>query len=323
MKYIILSIGLVLVAMVGVGIASDESNDNTYYGFLMDVQNINGRRPKLVSDLYTQNGLMMCPSDTSIFISKPEHGVPYSCGGYRFVNYGNAIYVVLFDQDGDELVYSWEFTEHTITSELYPDDNIVLDTVEWSTAGVSEAISGSSTFTIDDDNTHEFIVEDGDIVFTLPGDTTIEGLFDQDCMRIGWNKKTEKLVCYEYSKKITNKGECKMFSFLLGWMGSLLFWVVFFAVSFFAGTMFIKTKAPKTLKFITSKKQRELCAARDQTFVFLIFIIAIYLFWPVFLIALIVGFILKRIIFDIFIKLFKYTVDNIPTISFDKKPESE
>ena len=80
-----------------------------------------------------------------------------------------------------------------------------------------------------------------------------------------------------------------MFTFLFGWMGSLMFWVLYLTVALFAGTAVLRVMAPNTYRYITTGY----CRGYDIPICLITLAITVYLFWYVFALGLLVVFSVK------------------------------
>lgn len=108
-----------------------------------------------------------------------------------------------------------------------------------------------------------------------------------------------------------------MFNFLFGTLGSVIFWVTFFAISLFAGTFFLKRFAPKSYEAVTTGKLPYLCG--DDWCPVVITVFLIYIFWPIILICYCIGFVVKILLLRPFQKAIIFADKNMPNISVGKK----
>ena len=116
-------------------------------------------------------------------------------------------------------------------------------------------------------------------------------------------------------------------SFMIGVLGSVMFWVGFFVVGFFAGSLLIKHVAPHVYKFITDPnldEDKQGCELWTQDkFGYVMIIIAIYLFWPFIIVGVIAYFATKlfftKIAWPLFLNGFKASVSMVPDIEIKKK----
>ena len=114
--------------------------------------------------------------------------------------------------------------------------------------------------------------------------------------------------------------------FMISVLGSVIFWIGFFVVSFFIGTMLLKRMAPRLFKFITTGKDMvwDISDMDDKIirgFLIFFILISIYIFWPIILGVLILYFMIKFFIWGSFKKAVIAIDSKMPTISFDKKEE--
>jgi len=69
-----------------------------------------------------------------------------------------------------------------------------------------------------------------------------------------------------------------MFSFMLGVLGSTVFWVLFFAVDFVIGSILLRYMAPETYKLVTEGSEDFDVWNEDLSWVFIL--IFAYVLWP-------------------------------------------
>lgn len=127
------------------------------------------------------------------------------------------------------------------------------------------------------------------------------------------------------------KEEKKMLSFMFGVLGSGLFWVAFFVVGFFIGSLVLKHCAKHVYKLITipnfkqDKDGYKLIFSDILGYVFIV--IGIYLFWPFILPFILIAFVIKHLIMSVvwplFVKGVKTSVSIVPDIEIKRKEKSE
>ena len=114
-----------------------------------------------------------------------------------------------------------------------------------------------------------------------------------------------------------------MSEFMFSVLGSVIFWILFFVVGFFAGTMVLKRINKKVFDFLIGKRGcpfDESSCMGELDWVRLIFLlIVIYLFWPIILVVLAIGFIIKHVLWKSFCSGVKAVDSVIPDIQFKKK----
>ena len=116
-----------------------------------------------------------------------------------------------------------------------------------------------------------------------------------------------------------------MINFMFGVLGSIGFWVLFFVVGFFAGTVVFKRIAPKMYNFVLGRSRsfNDRWMNGDSWVILIFVIILIYFFWPIIIAALLIGFIIKHLFKTILWKSFQKAVNSvdsiIPTIKFEKR----
>jgi len=114
-----------------------------------------------------------------------------------------------------------------------------------------------------------------------------------------------------------------MIEFMFGVLGSGVFWILFFIVGFFAGTLVLKRVAKKTYRFITTGEGHGWYAGQVNGMSLVIILLAVYLFWPVILTALAIGLIVKHVFWKSFCNGVKGVDSIIPDIQFKKKEDTE
>jgi len=112
-----------------------------------------------------------------------------------------------------------------------------------------------------------------------------------------------------------------MIEFMFGVLGSVVFWIGFFVVSFFAGTLVLKRIAKKAYGFIMGERDSAFYYSMDGGcwVALIILLIGIYLFWPIILVVLAIGFIVKHILWRSFCNVVKFVDSIIPNIKFEKR----
>jgi hypothetical protein len=110
-----------------------------------------------------------------------------------------------------------------------------------------------------------------------------------------------------------------MFSFLFAFLGSGLFWILYFVVSFFIGSILIKYLAKDTYRFIMGNNPD---AWPIEKFVYLCIILLNMIFWPIVVAGVITGLAFKlffgKIVWPLFCKGVQASVSAIPNIKFEK-----
>ena len=108
-------------------------------------------------------------------------------------------------------------------------------------------------------------------------------------------------------------------TFMIGVLGSVVFWVVYFVMGFFCGSLLIKYIAPKTYRFIMTGRGSRDCGIDDHVFIALFNM----LFWPLIIIAVVMWFAMKlfvtKIAWPLFRKGVKASVGLVPDIEIKKK----
>ncbi len=113
-----------------------------------------------------------------------------------------------------------------------------------------------------------------------------------------------------------------MVSFMFSTLGSLIFWVIFFASSFVIGSILLKHLAPLTWEYIktgnrpNSERWRSLKA---EVFPMVIASISIYLLWPFILIGIVIWLSASKIVWPIVRKSIIATSSIIPDIEIKKQ----
>jgi len=114
-----------------------------------------------------------------------------------------------------------------------------------------------------------------------------------------------------------------MFSFLFAVLGSVTFWILYAAVSFFGTGMTLKHFAPHTYKYITTG---EMYNKYDREG-YIILAITHMLFWPLIVLGVIAWFIASntfklffgRLVWPLFCKGIKVSTLHVPKIKFDRE----
>lgn len=104
-------------------------------------------------------------------------------------------------------------------------------------------------------------------------------------------------------------------TFLFGVLGSITFWVLFFAVGLFVGSQLIRHFAPKTFKFI---KTGEVIYV-DSAVAYIIIVFVHLIFWPVILFAVIIGLIISKIFWPLLCKAIRTSLSLVPDIDIEIK----
>ena len=122
-----------------------------------------------------------------------------------------------------------------------------------------------------------------------------------------------------------------MISFLFGVLGSVLFWVVFFAISIFVGTLVFRHIAPHGYNFLITgelthpdylnsfSKNSTRDDSPERVIFLTLMLIVCYLLWPFVLIGMAIGFIAKHVLFGSFLNMIKFIDKTVPYIKIVKK----
>jgi len=118
-----------------------------------------------------------------------------------------------------------------------------------------------------------------------------------------------------------------MIEFMFGVLGSVVFWILFFMVGFFAGTLVLKRIAPKTYLFVTTGKftwfRSQTKPTGSDWIVLLFLLLFIYVCWPIVVAILAIGLIVKYALWKPFCSGVKAVDSIIPDIQFKKKDDTE
>ena len=110
-----------------------------------------------------------------------------------------------------------------------------------------------------------------------------------------------------------------MFSFMFGVLGSVFFWITFGILSVVMGSIVLKHVAPRTFEFILTGNKHVFLDYVDIFFS----VLAVYLFWPIFIIVWLAKFIIinftAKVFWPLFCKAVKFSVNIIPEISIKRK----
>jgi len=111
-----------------------------------------------------------------------------------------------------------------------------------------------------------------------------------------------------------------MLSFMFAVLGSTLFWVLFIVVGFFAGCLTLRFMAPKTYRRIT--KEHRLRDEIDDPVPGFVILVAVFLFWPIFLIGAIICFLIRKIFWPLLCKSIAATASIIPDIEIKQHKDT-
>lgn len=107
--------------------------------------------------------------------------------------------------------------------------------------------------------------------------------------------------------------------FMFGVLGSVLFWISFIVMWFFAGCFTFRHFAPKTYALVTEKQTLISDDAVDGPFI----LICIFLFWPIIFAVIIINFLITAVFWTSICKLIKTTGSAMPDIKIKKKSDYE
>jgi len=122
-----------------------------------------------------------------------------------------------------------------------------------------------------------------------------------------------------------------MTSFLFGVLGSVLFWVVVFAISIFVGTLVFRYIAPHGYNFLITGQLTHSCRynafnysnknidVEDRVIHIVAMSICCYFFWPIILPCVLLWLIVKHILFGGFLNVVKFIDKIVPNIKIVKK----
>lgn len=96
-----------------------------------------------------------------------------------------------------------------------------------------------------------------------------------------------------------------MFGFLFGWLGAMGFWMTYFVMTLFIGTLILRQYDPEAYEFVTTGKKK----SNDEAFGNVVVTACVYLFWPLILAGKIFSFIMKIVFVQIFGPLFRKSVN--------------
>ena len=117
-------------------------------------------------------------------------------------------------------------------------------------------------------------------------------------------------------KPIT-KGE-NIMSFMFGVLGSVTFWIVFGAMGIFVGTLLLRQIAPSVLNWIKEgEKIKDGWWGPPSFFI----IIGCFMLWPITLIATLIVFIIRRLLWPLFVKTIRASISLVPDIEIKKKKD--
>lgn len=111
-----------------------------------------------------------------------------------------------------------------------------------------------------------------------------------------------------------------MLSFMFAVLGSVIFWIVYFAISFVGGSITMKHVAPYTFDYFVKGKQHP-----DvwQHFTPWIIFLGCYTIWPIILIAIIIKFVFGTLFFPGLRKCIGSVANIIPEFEIKKKEETK
>ncbi len=107
-------------------------------------------------------------------------------------------------------------------------------------------------------------------------------------------------------------------TFLFGVLGSVAFWVSFFAVGLFIGSLLMKHFAPKTFHFVSTGERS---SSYDVPGEYVIIAFTYLIFWPVILFGAVVGLIFSKIFWPLLCKAIKTSISLVPDIEIKNKKE--
>jgi len=113
-----------------------------------------------------------------------------------------------------------------------------------------------------------------------------------------------------------------MISFIFGVLGSAIFWGIFFSASFVIGSVMLKYIAPLTWQYLKvgkRPKSKYWPTLDAEIFPMVIAAICIYLFWPVVLVCVVLGFVFSKIIWPIIKKSILSAGALVPDIEIKTK----
>ena len=126
-----------------------------------------------------------------------------------------------------------------------------------------------------------------------------------------------------------------MNAFMVAVLGSVLFWIGFFAISLFIGTLIFRKIAPHGYNFLiagtlthpdyfNSFSEGKEDIDGPERFLFLtLMLIVCYLFWPFVLMSMTIGFIARHVLFGLFLNMIKFIDKIIPDIKIVRKEKDE
>lgn len=116
-----------------------------------------------------------------------------------------------------------------------------------------------------------------------------------------------------------------MLGFMLGVLGSGVFWIGYFIVSFVVGSATLKQFAPNTFLLLTTGKDKDYNSYYDIEDIIFRVVLALchMLFWPLIVAAVVLWFILRitfgKIVFPLFCKSIQKSASILPTIKIEKQ----
>ena len=117
-----------------------------------------------------------------------------------------------------------------------------------------------------------------------------------------------------------------MFTFMFAVLGSVVFWIFFFLVSFVVGSILLKHVAPTAWKTIKDGKRpysKRWTSLRVDIASVAIAIVSVYLFWPFILVGIVFWFAIKNIICPSLRKIIISTASIIPEFEIKQKGSAQ
>ncbi len=114
-----------------------------------------------------------------------------------------------------------------------------------------------------------------------------------------------------------------MIEFMFSVLGSVVFWILFFVVGFFAGTLVLKKLSKDLYGFIIGKNANPYGSFGLNYIPVIVILFFIYLFWPIILAIMAIGFIIKHVLWKSFCSGVKAVDSVIPDIQFKKREDGE
>lgn len=98
-----------------------------------------------------------------------------------------------------------------------------------------------------------------------------------------------------------------MFGLLFGWLGAMGFWMIYFAMTLFIGTLILRQYDADAYAFVTTGKKKG--DNENDVFGYVVVAACVYLFWPFILAWKIFSFVMKIVFVQIFGPLFRKSVN--------------